>query len=326
MSEFAVGDCRRYTLPEVMQEHYSSVEVGASLAAAIKSALAAPAPAHAAAGAAEGSSSVSSRLPAKPGQLPPLRQGKVLGCRLPGGYVFAFAGCPAAVAHPALAPPAGGRSLISRGSSSGAAGSASEAGGTPADAAVVNICLDGDDIVHHVAYLGPGATAAAKLAGLVGLPFSYLAQGLQLPAKKHGVPVTGVEDAVDDAAGLAGGLQLVGAAQQQSNVSMKGVPGVSAGPEPGVYVLEQDMLAQLSQPWAQLLFHDGLDQLRQQLKQQCSTSGQGSANVLQSSGSNVGRRVQAGLAQLLQRCGAELHGCKLVAAAGAPAAISPAAQ
>lgn len=324
------GDCRRYTLPEVMHEHYSSTDVGASLAAAIVDTLASPA-------AAEGSTSSSSksssgRLPASPGQLPPLTQGRVMGCRLPGGRVFAFAGCPAAVASPGLAPPPGGRSLISKSSSSSSSGAGADAS---SDAAVINICIDAEDVIHHVAYLGPGAAAAAKLAGLVGLPFSYLAGGLQLPAKQTSSSqsrAAATDSASADAAAAAlGDLQLGhgqhSSPQQQPCISMRGVAGAVPGAEPGVFLLEQDVLQQLSQPWAQLLFHDGLVQLRQQLLQQQSLlpstssvgSGQGAAGCVGSSSCEV--LVQDAFVELLRRCGAELPGYKKDAKI--PAAFAP---
>uniref|UniRef100_A0A383WNS6 Cilia- and flagella-associated protein 61 N-terminal domain-containing protein n=1 Tax=Tetradesmus obliquus TaxID=3088 RepID=A0A383WNS6_TETOB len=309
---------RRYTLPEVMHEHYSSTDVGASLAAAIVDKLASPAAAE---GTSSSSKSSSSRLPASPGQLPPLTQGRVMGCRLPGGRVFAFAGCPAAVASPGLAPPPGGRSLISKCSNSSSNGAGADAS---SDAAVINICIDGEDVIHHVAYLGPGAAAAAKLAGLVGLPFSYLAAGLQLPAKQTSSSqsrAAATDSAAADAAAAAlGDLQLGhgqhSSPQQQPCVSMRSVAGVVPGAEPGVFLLEQDVLQQLSQPWAQLLFHDGLVQLRQQLLQQQSLSpstsaaerGQGAAGCVGSSSCEV--LVQDAVVELLRRCGAELPGYK----------------
>jgi hypothetical protein len=216
-----------------------------------------------------------------------------------------------------LVPPAGGRSLISK-SSSSSNNSSSEAGADAnADAAVINICINGDDIIHHVAYLGPGATAAGKLAGLVGMPFSYLAGGLQLPAKQAAAyPATGV----DTAAAALGGLQLGSGqeahTQQQPCVSMRGIAGVAPGAEPGVFLLQQDVLQQLSQPWTELLFHDGLVQLRQQLLQGQSITPiaaraeQGLAPVGGSGNSSLEEQVQDAVVQLLQRCGAELPGYK----------------
>eukprot|EP00775_Hariotina_reticulata_P004215 gene4215-4464_t len=151
---------RRYTLPAVLQHHYNSVQVGAALAASIVESVAAPLASsehsneeHVAMWQNRGHSSATRELPA-------LQQGKVVGCRLPGGHVFAFAGCPAAMAAPALACPPGGRSIIS----------------------------------------------------------------------------------------------------------------FSTAPEPGVYVLsEHDLLAKLSEPWADLLFNDAFRTLRTQLVQHCLT-------------------------------------------------------
>jgi hypothetical protein len=192
------------------------------------------------------------------------------------------------------------------------------------NAAVINICIDADDVIHHVAYLGPGAAAAAKLAGLVGLPFGYLAGGLQLPAKQINSTCaatagdTGSADAAAAAVGLDG-LHL-DPGQQQPCVSMRGVAGAVPGAEPGVFVLQQDVLQQLSQPWAKLLFHDELMQLRQQLLQQQGHSHavlkaeQGQAaqgGVVDSSSCDL--QVQDAVVQLLRRCGAELPGHKTVA-------------
>jgi hypothetical protein len=235
--------------------------------------------------------------------------------------VFAFAGCPAAIAIPGLVPPAGGRSLISKSVSSSANNSSGEASAdASADAAVINICIDGDDMIHHVAYLGAGATAAGKLAGLVGLPFSYLAGGLQLPAKQAAAGSAARHANAAGAAAAAaalGGLQL-GSGQegpQQPCVSMRGIAGVTPAAEPGVFLLQQDVLQQLSQPWAQLLFHDGLVQLRQQLLQGQSSSPteareEGQGTVVGGGKGSLQEQVQDAVVQLLQRCGAELPGYK----------------
>jgi hypothetical protein len=84
--------------------------------------------------------------------------------------------------------------------------------------------------------------------------------------------------------------------------------------EPGVFLLQQDALQQLSQPWAQLLFHDGLVQLRQQLLQgQSSSSVEAEDEQRQETvvvGGSLEERVQDAVVQLLQRCGAELPGYK----------------
>jgi hypothetical protein len=204
--------------------------------------------------------------------------------------------------------------LISKSSSSSANNSNGEARAEArADAAVINICINADDIIHHVTYLGPAATAAGKLAGLVGLPFSYLAGGLQLPAKQAASHENGAEAAAAVAA--LGGLQLESgqdALPQQPCVSMRGIAGVTPGAEPGVFLLQQDVLQQLSQPWAQVLFHDGLVQLRQQLLQGQSSSPteardeQGQGIVVGGGKGSLEEQVQDAVVQLLQRCGAEL--------------------
>lgn len=308
-----------------MLEHYSSTEVGASLAASIIHSLAEQAPAPGIS-----CSRPSSMLPKQAGQLPPLQQGKVLGCKLPGGQVFAFAGCPAAVAKPSLAPPTGGRSLISKPMTAAAAAGCSEQDNAEADGAakgasqqavgVINICLDGNDMIHHVAYLGPQAPTAAKLAGLVGLPFSYLSAALGVPARQAKLADVAQTSTLSDSSNAAGGAsaEFAGANSgllfKESNVSMRGVAGASSGAEPGVYVLEKDIMAELSNPWAQLLFHDEMSKLRCQLLQQCSqlVKEDTAASDVDGSGAAADRavtkRVHELTVQLLQKCSSELQG------------------
>lgn len=306
-----------------MHEHYSSTELGASLAAAIADVLAEQSPLTLAAAQVPSPSSLSSMLPVHDGQLPPLRRGKVLGCRLPGGYVFAFAGCPAAVADPSLTPPVGGRSLISKQKITAVAAASvntAEAsteqpkGGT----GLVNICLDGADFIHHVAYIGPQAPAAAKLAGLVGLPFSYLAAALQLPAKQVNLRTAAAGGASNNGDGNgstdgAGSMGLL----YRPNISMRGIPGVTAGPEPGVYILEQDILAELAKPWAALLFHDSMASLRQQVVQGCNSMMQSEELIEAQPGNEsffkqlVEDRARVLTAEVMQRCSNELQGYKI---------------
>lgn len=83
---------------------------------------------------------------------------------------------------------------------------------------------------------GAAGAAADVLQHLVGLPFSFVAAGLRLP------------DSLSEA--LANGSDVVA--------------GLTADPQ-GVWVMEQDMLALLHQPWAQLLFHEDFGMLRQLL-------------------------------------------------------------
>jgi len=181
--------CRRYSLPEVKQEHYNSSELGVALADAIIRRFASLQPALSGAAAlttsgskqppgssavtapASGPKEAEQQAPQQqPDRLPPLQQGKVLGCRMPGGQVFTFCGCPAAVAGPQLQPPPGGCTVLSC---------------TGDKAGVLSICLDGRSSIHHVAFVGAsessGAMTAATMTGLVGLPFSYVAAGLGLP-------------------------------------------------------------------------------------------------------------------------------------------------
>lgn len=315
-----------------MLEHYSSPEVGASLAASLVRTLATPSTSTTA----HDSSRPSSSSPAHADQLPRLQQGKVLGCKLPGGQAFAFAGCPTAVAKPSLTPPPGGRSFISKHKAAleSPSTASTDANGrelqvqvsATAEAAeklagVVNICLDGDDVVHHVAYLGSQAPAADKLANLVGLPFSYLGAALQLPARQgslnaavatgKGASNTDVSISSDE-----------GAVQQQGlfracNVSMRGVAGVLAEPEPGVYVLQQDLLAQMAEPWAQWLFQDGVSELRQALLPQCGQLLQQQDNAIQPGGqvellNAIEVKVQHSVVQYLRNCGADLQGYKMI--------------
>jgi hypothetical protein len=188
------------------------------------------------------------------------------------------------MAAPALAPPSGGRSMISFSAATVQPRHSTDipATDTPVrKAALVNICLDGNDVVHHVAYLGPEAPSAPRLAGLVGLPFSYLAPAFQLPFRAGDPAVAQaalsclqqaaaeVAHAQQQPTGNPAAWQLQ---QQQGSqaVSMKGVPGMLSCPDPGVYVLsEHDLLAKLSEPWADLLFDDDFRTLRRQAVRHC---------------------------------------------------------
>eukprot|EP00879_Flechtneria_rotunda_P019754 GHRR01020758.1.p1 GENE.GHRR01020758.1~~GHRR01020758.1.p1 ORF type:complete len:449 (+),score=224.78 GHRR01020758.1:941-2287(+) len=322
---------RRYTLPEVMQEHYNSTEVGAALAGSIAQTLAPSSDIYssAAAGGATGTGAAAggatlatacssgSKDSQQQDKLPCLSQGRVIACRLPGGHVFAFAGCPAAVAYPALAPPAGGRSLISKSKDT---------------QCLINICLDGDDVIYHVAYLGSQAPEASRLGGLVGLQFSYIAAGLKLPARKVTLPgstagAVAAGDADADAASSRKGEWAAAVGDESSSeqqqqwpaggalwgmdwiptVSMANVAGLSLGPEPGVYVLEQGILAQLAQPWAQLVFHDGFLELRRQLLQQHSATDGDGGHAAWTPGNSVVQQAETAVVQLVQQCRSELH-------------------
>jgi hypothetical protein len=237
--------CRRYTLPEVRHEHYNSCELGVKLAEAILGRFqGAHTTAHQPHAAAEAVDKAAAQQQ-QPDQLPALQQGKVAGCRLPGGQAFLCAGAAGtAAASPGLAPPAGGCTLLSKGC------------GSKADqACVLAMILDEGSRLQQVAFVGsqdtPEAAAARGLMGLVGLPFSYLAGGLNLP------------ESLSEQLLLATQLQTE---SEDSSVGAEQVPaGVSPGPEPGVWVVERDVLAALQQPWAQLLLHEDFLLLREQL-------------------------------------------------------------
>jgi hypothetical protein len=259
--------CRRYTLPEVKQEHYNSCELGVELAEAIAGRFQLPqASLHStpatqqwgSAQRAEASSSNSNKgvaysAFAQTGEhtdgLPVLQDGKVLGCTLPSGQVFLCCSCPDAAAAPVLTPPSGGCTLLS---SSGGGD-----GGGGNNAYVLSISLDAASHMCQVAYVGsPGTAAAAtaaKTMGLVGLPFSYIAAGLGLPDSLSEQLLTAEENAVD--------VRVLG----ENDKGLQQVPGLTAGPETGVWFVERDVLAAMQQPWAQLLFHADFSQLRQQL-------------------------------------------------------------
>lgn len=232
--------CRRYTLPEVRHEHYNSSELGEELAEAILRRFQGV---HAAGLQPCAAEAMKEAAQQQPDQLPALQQAKVVGCRLPGGQAFLWAGCAGtAAATPGLAPPAGGCTLLSKGCGSGE------------QACVLAMVLDEGSRVQQAAFVGSQdsleAAAARRLMGLAGLPFSYLAAGLSLPdsLSEHLVLATQLQPDSEDGSG----------AEQ--------VPaGVSPGPEPGVWVLEKDVLAAVQQPWAELLLHEDFPLLREQL-------------------------------------------------------------
>lgn len=130
-------------------ERYNSRDVGRCLAGSLAARFAA-----ASGAAAPASEQLSSSPPP-----PVLRQARVVGCGLPGGANFMFAGTPSALEAPSLAPPAGGLSMHTR----------TERGYT-----LLN--LDADGAVHSITYLGRVAVPAARLGALVGLHGNYLNQ------------------------------------------------------------------------------------------------------------------------------------------------------
>lgn len=81
-----------------------------------------------------------------------------MGCDIPGGKTFLFAGTPSAMMAPSLHPPAGGTHLSTSSATSGQ----------------VHICLNARGQVHCIAYLGRREMQASKLSNLVGLHSSYL--------------------------------------------------------------------------------------------------------------------------------------------------------
>lgn len=142
---------RRYSIPPVHLEHHNSNEVGRQLGAAVVQSIRGQPP---------------------PPQLPPLANGKVAGCTLPGsGAVYLFIGCMDAMAAPSLNPPPGGYSLCTTTSDS-----------------CTRLLLDAGSRLHAVAHLERTPRAdATKLSRLVGLPVSYLNN---LPARVESGEVT----------------------------------------------------------------------------------------------------------------------------------------
>jgi hypothetical protein len=320
---------RRYTLPEVRHEHYNSCELGVALADSIIKRLL---PAHDAAAsstqhtsaahpkAAEAiavSSSVGQeqhqQQDAPAGnlgpqqdagqsidQLPALKQAKVLGCRMPGGHVL-LCGCTAAAASgPEFTPPPGGCTLVSSSSDK---------------ASVIAMTLDAASTVHQVSFLGAAASVdastAAGLVRLAGIPFSYLAAGLGLP-DTLATQLAGVSQArgTETAAGWDSGLH--------DDSPAEGVPavapaGLTASPDsPGVWLVEQDLLAALQQPWARLLFHEDFKDLRQQLLGQ-QAKAQGPGGQLEGA---YEQQVQQLAVEFMRSCRAELAGYHVHGSAG----------
>ncbi len=119
-------------------EHYNSRDVGTALANSI--------------------------IAAFQGQPPPTaaptlgqQQTRVVGCPVPGGYLFVYAGVPAAMASPSLAVPPHGRALH-----------------TVSDRGTLHLLLDAGGSVHSVVYLGKAQIPVQKFSSLVGLHASYL--------------------------------------------------------------------------------------------------------------------------------------------------------
>lgn len=130
---------------DVLLEHYNSREVGTALGDAVAAAFT---PAYLA-----GPSGAATRMALPLGMGP----AKVVGCNVPGGTVFMYAGCPRAMASPSLVAPEGGHELRTR-----------------SDRGFMQVTLDAGGYVHNVAYLGLTPLPMHKLACLVGLHASYL--------------------------------------------------------------------------------------------------------------------------------------------------------
>ncbi|KAG1678295.1 hypothetical protein FOA52_013916 [Chlamydomonas sp. UWO 241] len=152
-SIYAAGTCAKLTRAagdRVAYEHYNSREVGHALAASVSSLCSAGTPAPAAAPAASAS--------APP---PPLRCARVVGCDLPGGYTFLYAGAPSALQSPSLDAPADGRQLR-----------------TVTQWGLMQLTLCAASRVHSAVYLGKPPDGvempASKIGSLVGLHSNYL--------------------------------------------------------------------------------------------------------------------------------------------------------
>jgi hypothetical protein len=146
-------------------------------------------------------------------------------------------------------------------------------------ASVLAITLDAASTVDQVSFLGAAESAdaatAAGLLRLAGLPFSYLAAGLGL----HDT-LAMQRAAISQATGTAAAAGWEVGLHDESPA--EGVPlaaptGLTASHDSvGVWLVQQDLLAALQQPWARLLFHEDFMDLRQQLlAQQAATQGPG---------------------------------------------------
>ena len=221
--------------------------------------------------------------------LPVFKEAKTVGATLPGGWTFANAAkggqqVVRGAGKRSMGPivpvyiQAGGRALMSKG-----------------DRGVLLLVLDSRGCIEQAAYLGPQPAEAAKLGALVGLPFSYLEQGLGVP---H--------------------LQTkVAASKALSSGVATGVLGLAAY---GVDVVEVDMLERLGQPWAQLLFHDGFSSLREQLLASASSkqagaggsaaagTGEADADAPDQDSRVRTLQAQARILDMMQSCGIELAG------------------
>ena len=216
-------------------------------------------------------------------QLPHFGAAKVVGCALPGGWAFTAAARGACAGAPSLVAPPGGVSLISPCGGAGAAGVCPDGdGGGGADGSGVgpegatggavarhqqgprgqlSLIIDGSGESCQAALLAPREPAldapdplrpaagppgvARWLAALVGLPVSYVAEGLGLLQQVRAyLPAPG-------AACSAGG----------------GGAAVAAGRQPVEVAAGLDR--RLAEPWAEVLMHDGFAALRTSLVERC---------------------------------------------------------
>ena len=133
---------RRYGR-DVHFQHYNSREVGSALGEAVAASFTAP----------QGEGQPQQHLQLGRGGV-----ARVVGCAVPGGLTFLFAGCPRAMAAPSLSPTEeGGRVLR-----------------TATELGFMQLTLDGHGCIHSIAYLGRASLGAHKFMCLVGLPVSYL--------------------------------------------------------------------------------------------------------------------------------------------------------
>ncbi|GIL72909.1 hypothetical protein Vretifemale_3052 [Volvox reticuliferus] len=129
-------------------EFYNSRDVGTKLAASLV--------AHFTAVAAAGSDGQPDT--AAP-QLTGLHRARAVGCSLPGGYHFMFAGGPAAHAAPSLHAPENGNEIV-----------------TTTDRGQTRMNLNADGVVHSIMYLGRVPISAQRMGCLVGLHVNYFNQ------------------------------------------------------------------------------------------------------------------------------------------------------
>lgn len=92
-----------------------------------------------------------------PEQTPVLSAAKVVGCLVPTGLTFLYAGSPQAMQHPSIDPPRGGKSLQ-----------------TLTDRGYIQLNFDARNVVHSLVYMGRAALPVSRISALVGLHINYL--------------------------------------------------------------------------------------------------------------------------------------------------------